>query len=155
MLSAPALAGRKILRTEMARPPTLRFGATAFAHPCVASEGWWALRDSNPRPTRCKRDALTTAPSARPRRTMRSCEARASGIASVAVAHRDDGFENSGDRDRTGRAALLEESGQPPLGSWAARRGLDGLISSTRASLVIIFYNSRTAVALGHQPNPD
>src|ERR1051325_1301091 len=65
MLSAPALAGRKILRTEMARPPTLRFGATAFAHPCVASEGWWALRDSNPRPTRCKRDALTTAPSAR------------------------------------------------------------------------------------------
>ncbi len=27
-------------------------------------QGWWALRDSNPRPTRCKRDALTTAPSA-------------------------------------------------------------------------------------------
>src|SRR5258708_38851325 len=27
-------------------------------------EKWWALRDSNPRPTRCKRDALTTAPSA-------------------------------------------------------------------------------------------
>jgi hypothetical protein len=28
--------------------------------------GWWALRDSNPRPTRCKRDALTAAPSALP-----------------------------------------------------------------------------------------
>src|SRR5258706_10775709 len=26
---------------------------------------WWALRDSNPRPTRCKRDALATAPNAR------------------------------------------------------------------------------------------
>jgi hypothetical protein len=26
---------------------------------------WWAMRDSNPRPTRCKRDALATAPIAR------------------------------------------------------------------------------------------
>ena len=28
--------------------------------------GWWALRESNPRPTRCKRDALASAPSAQP-----------------------------------------------------------------------------------------
>src|SRR5579862_3820751 len=34
------------------------------------SEKWWALRDSNPRPTRCKRDALTTAPSAQPGHTV-------------------------------------------------------------------------------------
>ena len=40
----------------------LRHGSLRFTS---FSEGWWALRDSNPRPPRCKRDALTTAPNAR------------------------------------------------------------------------------------------
>ena len=42
-------------------------GLPSVARREAESEGWWALRDSNPRPTRCKRDALATAPSARPK----------------------------------------------------------------------------------------
>ena len=38
----------------------------------VKGKKWWALRDSNPRPTRCKRDALTAAPSAQPNHHGRS-----------------------------------------------------------------------------------
>src|SRR6185437_8322857 len=41
---------------------------TRVFHLVLDFEKWWALRDSNPRPTRCKRDALTTAPSAQPRK---------------------------------------------------------------------------------------
>ena len=52
-------------------PPSPRLLRAAFAGlPAVAgrqaSEGWWALQDSNLRPTRCKRDALAAAPSAHP-----------------------------------------------------------------------------------------
>jgi hypothetical protein len=40
-------------------------GRLAFALGQIFDVGWWALQDSNLRPTRCKRDALAAAPSAR------------------------------------------------------------------------------------------
>ena len=54
-------------------PSSFYFDAAAFVLRCAPNEGWWALRDSNPRPTRCKRDALAPAPSARPKPPYQSC----------------------------------------------------------------------------------
>src|SRR5262249_38230888 len=66
---SPLEAGR--LRYRL-RPPSLprSFGAATFAAPprrgslakpkLRRSEGWWAVRDSNPRHPRCKRGALPT-----------------------------------------------------------------------------------------------
>ncbi len=51
-------ACRAVARGDMARLRPSCFGAAAFTH--IASEGWWAMTDSNRRHPRCKRGALPT-----------------------------------------------------------------------------------------------